>query len=252
MQLEESANPLFHKEWYRVRGYDVDLKKRASIPALIQMMHDAAMEHVLRIGLSAFELEAHDLGWVLVRQRLEIHQLPTLGATIHVHTYPTGRERILAYRDFYLMDAAGLVLATMSTSWLLMNTRTRKVAGYPDFILEWLEKTQAAAHLARPQMVWPAGAGNPVVEKIFRVDWYALDFNRHLSNYYYQRWMLEALPSDVLENRSLEVYEIQFKGECHLEDELQVSVEALGKGEYIHRVRKGEKDLAIGWSKWNE
>ena len=71
MQLEESANPLFHKEWYRVRGYDVDLKKRASIPALIQMMHDAAMEHVLRIGLSAFELEAHDLGWVLVSQAYE-------------------------------------------------------------------------------------------------------------------------------------------------------------------------------------
>lgn len=246
-----NTSELVHIETFRIRGYDVDVQKRASIPAIIQMMHDTAMEHVLRLGLSAFQLEVHALGWVLVRQRLHIQRLPVLGATVTVRTVPTGRDKILAYRDFYLLDSEGAVLATMSTAWLLMDIRTRRLASYPDFILSWLEKTQTSEHLERPRMHGGAGAVHTSSnEKVFRVDWFSLDFNRHLTNYYYQRWMLEVLSADVLEHQSLEAYEIQFKGESHLDDTLAVSVAYIGNGEYLHSVRNGEKELAHGWSKW--
>ncbi|MFM8450314.1 MAG: acyl-[acyl-carrier-protein] thioesterase [Haliscomenobacter sp.] len=250
--MKEENSELVHWENYRIKGYDVDVKKRASIPALIQMMQDTAMEHVLRIGLSAFELEAHELGWVLVRQRLDVMERPPLGASIQVRTIPTGRDKILAYRDFYMTDAEGRLLATMSTAWLLMNIRTRRVAGFPDFILAWLDKTMDAEHLDRPRMAWTNEGARIVGNKMFRVDWFSMDFNRHLTNYYYQRWMLEVLPAEVLEHHTLQAYEIQFKGECHLNDTLQVFVASAGSGEYVHWVRKGDKDLAVAWSKWKE
>lgn len=240
---------LFYTERHRVRGYDVDLHKRASIPTIIQMMHDAAMEHVLKLGLSALELGPLNLGWVLVRQELRVLRQPELGETVEVRTTPCGRDRAFAYRDFELLDHQGRTCATMATTWLLMDTQSRRIAPYPDFIADWIARTEREEHLPRPAKTLPS-LTEPQIEKTFRVDWYSLDFNRHLTNFYYQKWMLEALPLPVLETQRLERYCIHFNGESFLDDTLSAACQELEPGEFAHAVYKNGKEIASGWSKW--
>jgi len=243
------SDELVHTESYRVRGYDVDLHKRAGIPAMIQMMHDAAMEHVLKLGLSAIELEPLGLGWVLVRQQLQVFAQPTLGQTVTVQTRPSGRDRAFAYRDFYLSDEVGNLLATASTTWLLMDIHTRKMARYPDFIQEWMERSQGTGFLPRPGTDFPA-LKNPQIEKIFEVHWHDLDFNRHLTNFYYQKWMLESTPPEIMENYRLQEYRIQFKGESFLGDTLHVLCESLEPGVFAYSVQKNGLETTLGYARW--
>jgi medium-chain acyl-[acyl-carrier-protein] hydrolase len=248
-KMRDFSNELAHVETYRVRGYDVDLHKKAGIPAIIQMMHDAAMEHVLKLGLSAVELDPLGLGWVLVRQQLQVYRQPALGATVTVETRPTGRDRAFAYRDFYLYDSEGTVLATATTTWLLMDIHTRRIARYPDFINVWLDKSQTPHFLPRPTGDFPV-VKNPLVEKSFQVNWHDLDFNRHLTNFYYQKWMLETTPVEILENYRLEAYSIQFKGEGLLGDTLQVYSEALAPGVFAYSIRKDGQETTSGYARW--
>lgn len=240
---------LQHRESYRVRGYDVDLHKRASIPTIIQMMHDAAMEHVLKLGLSAIELEPLGLGWVLVRQQLQVFAQPALGQAVSVLTRPSGRDRAFAYRDFYLFDDAGNILATASTTWLLMDIHTRRIARYPDFINAWLDRSQTPDFLPRPGTDFPP-VQNPEIVKTFQVNWHDLDFNRHLTNFYYQKWMLESTPPEILENYRLEEYRIQFKGESLLGDSLQVCAEALEPGVFAYSAQKNGQEITSGYARW--
>ena len=239
-----------YSESYRIRGYDVDLHKNASIPTIIQMMHDAAMEHVLKLGLSAIELEPLGLGWVLVRQQLQVIAQPTLGQTVTVLTRPSGRDRAFAYRDFYLSDDSGNVLATASTTWLLMDIHSRRIARYPDFINAWLDHSQTETFLPRPGTDFPS-VQNPGMEKIFQVNWHDLDFNRHLTNFYYQKWMLEATPPEILEHYGLEEYRIQFKGESFLGDTLQVFSEALEPGVFAYSIQKNGQEITMGYARWS-
>lgn len=247
--MDQPDSALFHIESYRIRGYDVDLHKRASIPSIIQMMHDAAMEHVLRIGLSALELDPLHLGWVLVRQDLEVFAQPGLGETVQVLTTPCGRDRAFAYRDFKLIGSSGEIYATMATTWLLMNTTTRRIAPYPDFILDWLQRTTRADHLPRPSGTLP-DVEAPQREKHFQVTWHDLDFNRHLTNFYYQKWMLETVPVPILENYRLQSYRIQFKGESFLEETLTAVCQELEPGVFAHKITKEGREVTLGWTKW--
>ena len=242
-------NLLFHEETFRVGGYDVDLHKVASIPSMIQMMHETAMQHVLLLGLSALELAPLNLGWVLIRQQMHVFRQPGLGETIRVHTHPSGRDRAFAYRDFQVRDEAGELLATATTAWLLMDTNTRRMARYPDFILAWLDKTETNDHLPRPGGDFPALA-NPDVEKSFLVNWHDLDFNHHLTNFYYQKWMLETTPNAILENFQLREYKIQFKGESLLGDTLIAQSQELEPGVFAHSIRKDDQEIASGWTRW--
>ena len=48
--LQHTNNPLFHTDPTRVRGYEIDLAQQASLPSMIRMMHEAAMQHVLHVN----------------------------------------------------------------------------------------------------------------------------------------------------------------------------------------------------------
>jgi medium-chain acyl-[acyl-carrier-protein] hydrolase len=245
------SSEFIHIEQYRVRGYDVDLHKQASIPTIIQMMHDTAMEHVLKLKLSAIELDPLGLGWVLVRQQLQVFRQPSLGQTVQVKTYPSGRDRAFAYRDFLMLDEDGIMLASASTTWLLMDIHTRRIARYPDFITEWMERSQTTTHLPRPSSDIPALA-EPQISKSFRVNWHDLDFNRHLTNFYYQKWMLETTPTEILENCQLQDYRILFKGESLLDDTVEAHSQELEPGVFVHSIRKDGQEITSGWTKWKQ
>ena len=240
---------LFHRETLHVRGYDVTKNRKASIPAIIQMMHEAAMQHVMRLEVSATHLATHDLGWALHQQSLAVFQQPTLGDRLQVLTHPSGMEKLLTYRDFHLFDDKGKLLAKASTSWFLMNLRRRRIARYPDFIDAIIRPSNKLDHLPRPVAPDP-GMETPTVEAGFQVRFHDLDFNGHLSNYHYAKWMLDTLPTSWLENNRLESFDIQFLAECLLDDTVRVEVWPKDADTYVHHMTKDEKSIARGTTRW--
>ena len=240
---------LIHFEKGQIKGYDVDIHQRATIPAMVMMMQEAAMQHVLRIGVSAKELVKDNLGWVLHQQYFEFFRQPTLGEKLQIQTNPTGLERIFTYRDFQMKDENGVVVAQASSSWILMDTETRKMAKYPTFISEMLQSSNDFEKLPRPPRM-KFKIGKPDFEKTFQVGFHDLDFNAHLSNFYYFKWMLDSMPSDFLKNNQLQSLQIRFKEECYLDDEVKVLIQETEEKSYVHILLKNEKIVAEGRTVW--
>ena len=238
------------KETFKIRAYDIDNQKRVTIPALMKCMHEAAMTNAIHLKLSVWDLEPHGISWVLMRKKLTIHRLPILGEQIQVQTYPAGFEKFFTYRDYLVYDMDGTLIATASTTWLLMDTTTRKMSRIPDFIGS-LEMPDPATCLPRLPLKLPK-FGEPFMQQMFRVGWHELDFNMHLNNLYYLQWILETLPDEQLQEKELDNINILYKLECKWKEEVLAETEQISDTLFRHRlVRQSDnKEVVLAETNW--
>jgi acyl-ACP thioesterase len=240
-----------HRERFKIFAFTTDCHKKISAPALIRLLQETAMGHVRKLQLSVYDLQPLHLTWVLLRMRVDFFKRPELGEIVHVLTYPCGIDRFLTFRDYFMYDEQGELVATAATTWLLMDTRTRRMARIPDVVAQ---KIPSAAPEGRTPLPHAADKlpplGNPQAALDFRVNWHDLDFNAHLNNVTYIEWMLESLPDEILENAEVKQIEVIFNLEAQWKEVVRSEVQPTEDGSFLHqliRVSNG-KILANGRS----
>ncbi|GJM32764.1 MAG: acyl-ACP thioesterase [Saprospiraceae bacterium] len=244
-----SSKSLGYEEAFIIRTYEIDNQKKATIQALIRLMQEAAMQNVMKLKLSVWDMQPHHISWVLLRKDLRINRLPSLGEKILVKTIPTGFEKYFSFRDFRIFDQQQQLLAYSSSSWLLMNTLTRKMARIPEFILQFGSKMPPSdTYLPRPECRFPSFE-QVDIEENFRVNWHHLDFNQHLNNTQYIAWMLDAMPKEYLQNGTLKRLEIQYRHECKYQDMLWAQTQQIGDKTFIHRLINQENQQEVAFAK---
>lgn len=249
-----SAENFVHQETFRIRTYEINQQKIISIPAFVRLMQEAAMQHVIALQLSVWDLEPLHLAWVLIRKHIQIERYPVLGEQIRIQTHPSGFEKILTHRDYRIFDLNDQQIATASSSWLLMNTEERKMARIPTTFLQFNDLLpNLSTFLPRPVAKLPA------IEKIdytksFSVQWHQLDFNLHLNNTFYLQWMLENLPQEILSNSTLEKMDLIYRAECYWQDIVIAETQIITPSLFLHRLyRKADgQELALGRSVWHK
>lgn len=240
------------RESFQIRTYEIDQQKRISVPALVRLMQEAAMQQVLRLKLSVWDLEPHQLAWVLMRKRLRISYYPLLDEPIQIETYPSGFERVFTHRDYRVYNRQNKQIASASSTWLLMDTEKRKMSRIPPFILAYND-------LLAPSSYFLPRALNklPAIEKVdhkrsFQVQWHELDFNLHLNNTFYVQWMLEVMPEKILQSSQLVEMDLLYRAECHWKDVVIGETQAIEENVFLHRLYREADgtELALGRSKW--
>jgi medium-chain acyl-[acyl-carrier-protein] hydrolase len=245
--------PFGYKEVFRIRTFEVDSTTSATLPAIIQLMQEAAMQNVLDIKLSVWDLEPHKISWVLMRKNMTINRLPVLGEKIEIVTYPAGFEKFFTYRDYKIFAENGDLLCQSSSTWLLMDIEKRRITRIPDFIKKLVEemKQNAEIGLPRPNLKLDFKFEKENYTKEFEVNYFDLDFNYHLSNVTYLKWMLEAIPSDFLLNNQIKSLDILYRAECRLGEIVTSAVEQVEKNIFIHRLSSSEgKELMLAKTQW--
>ncbi len=245
-------NDYGHRVTYAVKTYDIDAAKRITIPALVRMMQEAAMENVLRLGVSVWDLEPEALSWVLMRKQLHIDRLPLLGEDLTIETYPAGFDGPFTFRDYHIFDSEGQPVAHAGTRWLLMNLESRRPARVPVHIRENVEVPDPGTCLPRPDRSTLTPPGPAATETYFRVHYHDLDFNQHLNNTIYIRWLLDALPAALPAGGGLTGMDITYHHEARLGDRIISRCEKVATGHYLHQLLRetDETELARGLTRW--
>lgn len=240
-----------HTEWFTVRAYAVDADKNIQVPDLVRLMHETAMQHVLRLKLSVWDLEPQQLAWVLTRITVRIHRLPRLGERIHIVTNPSGFERIRTYRDYRVFNEQGALLASAVSLWFLMDTASRRLARVPEVIKTQIESivAQLTDFLPKPDTKAPT-FGEATAERHYQVGYHELDFNDHLNNIYYAQWLLDAIPGAFQQKHDLVQLDIFYKNECVLDDQILAQATPLDKLHWQQRLLKEGQEVALGESYW--
>lgn len=239
------------EESFTVRAYSVDANKCIQVPELMRLMHETAMQHVLQLELSVWDLEPLQLAWVLTQINVKIHKLPQLGERISVVTHPSGFERIRTYRDYRVYNEEGELLASAVSVWFLMDTRSRRLASVPPKIKERIVSilSQLDDFLPKPE-TRPQPLVSPSHERHYQVGYHELDFNNHLNNIYYAQWLLDAIPGAFQQKHLLEELTIFYKSECVLDDLILAQAAALGANKWQQSLIRKGTEVALGESSW--
>ena len=239
---------------YTVQTYDIDKRRYMTVAALVKQMQEAAMQNVMEMKVSVWDMEEQHLSWVLLKKMLRINRLPMIGERLNFYTCPTGFQKVFTYRDYKVFDEKNELIASSSSSWLLLNTQTRRMSRIPPHILEFEKQMPPLVEcLPRPDFKIPA-IGQADLSSDYRVYWHDLDFNGHLNNVHYLQWMIETVPDSFLENGTLKAIDIQYKVESNWKDQTVCETQQLDDLRFIHclKHRGTGKELAVGRSEWEK
>lgn len=183
---------------------------------LLDAMQETAGRHAEKLGVGVRDLHAKGLTWVLARMHVKIASVPAAGETVHIATWPSGRHRLFAVREFKLSDAAGGEILRATTAWALMNMGTRRPSRLDPHLPVFTRHPE--------RMLADDFAPLPPVEQTgsqarFRAAAADIDINDHVNNTVYLDWALRAVPAGARGRKPLGL-EVAFLGEARLGDEV--------------------------------
>ena len=238
-----TANQKSNKVWqdeYTIHSYEVDAKGRATLPILCQFMQESAWNHAEHLGLGFDHLFEQNSVWVIARQCMQIQRFPKWGETIYVQTWPTGKDRILRYRDFKILDAQNRVIGKTTSAWLVIDIHTRKPKRSSSYFhIDAGEYEQVLPGKLRTRLDVPQ---NIEFTKSLEVTYKDLDFHEHVNNVRYIEWILDGFTLEFRKEHTLQEAEIHYLAEALYHDTLTVNFEKHEDFSYAHNIVR-EHDL---------
>lgn len=222
------------KEVYKVRSYEVDLRRRVSLPVILNMMQEGASNDAASLRFGFTDLQEMKRLWVLSRIKMLISAFPKWGEKISLYTWPGGKERLFALREFRIVDERERMIIRASSAWLVLDLEKRRPVRFDDFFRERgipLEKDPRSEAIDKLPTAVEGREGRE-----FSVQICDLDINDHANGAKYLEWVLDSYQKQyVCEN---EVYEctINFLEECNQGDTLIVRTLELGSDIFLHGV----------------
>ena len=158
----------------------------------LDWLQDAAMYHVVEAKCGPAQLEEENLGWVINCWDVYYDRPCQFLDTLTVSTWAHDFDRVLAHRNFEIVNSAGETCLRADTRWFLMEldkqmpVRIREKYLTRDMLDPALDLPPINRHVKLPEEMEARPAlGTPL---------YAVDANRHMNNVWYVRYALEYLP----------------------------------------------------------
>ncbi len=177
---------------------------------LLDLMQETASRNIKNTPFGNVELNNEGLGWFLVRYRIEFDKYPINLEEITIKTENRGTMRQTAYRDFEVRTCDGERLLRATTSWLMVDLKTKSLVNieqkFPEIIKFQKREDDLQLRKLKTLTTWDS-------EKIFHVRYDDLDMNGHVNNVVYITWALETLDYDFRKKHKLKNIDIYFKHE---------------------------------------
>ena len=246
------ADPL-HTQDFRVHSYEVDTEGLLAPRALCAFLQEAAGGDAARGGYTMERLAEVGLVWFIQWMRVEVERYPGRGETVTVTTWARPFGRALAFREFDVLDGAGVRVAVGTSRWAVVDLHARRLVRLPEFVRRSPVPVRPPALDRAPAALEPAEPAD--LERRFEVRRGDLDMVRHVNNTRYVEWVLEAVPDEVQEGCRPSAFEIDFRREAVYGDAVVARTRRLpgpGGPAFAHELREGRggHELARAASVW--
>lgn len=207
-----------------LNAVSVDARMRSW--AVLDCLQDAAGYHADALGVGLKQLKESALSWVLSRIRVEMDSFPSYGETLKITTYPSGFDRLFAYRQFVISSAAsGRIFGRAGSAWLTLNAENfRPVSPAKHFegLSDWsFEGEHFFQGESLGKLVPPETP--PESPQTWRVSAAWIDYNSHLNNAYYAMLTEDWLSQKVRGLVRMTTLQLNFNGSTSLGEELVCS-----------------------------
>jgi acyl-ACP thioesterase len=233
-----------------VRSIEADADGLLKVESLCNYFQEVAGNHAHHLGVATDQLTGHGLAWVLGRLCFSVSGWPRWRESVRLETWPSGVDRLYAFRDLLAFDGVGAPFAEGISTWLLIDTERRRPVRMPDFVTGIpLPDRPRALNGIQPAPIEPDGPC--AIERVFDVFRSDIDGNRHVNNVRFLVWILESLPETARERAGTASIDISFRAEAVYGDCVRVctwdqgSSATAGSSTFLHRVFHADSDRLL-------
>lgn len=219
----------FFEQSKLVNAYDVDINNKLKLNTLFNFLQDVASTHADSLKLGFNDLIVNNLGWVLSWAKAQIEDYPEFGETIKIRTWPKCRYKLFSIREFIIYNNSGKILYRVSTAWLLINVKTKRIADIKNLPQQIYYQPDQYAIDEYPEKI-TSDKGKEILfcKKIRYTD---LDINQHVNNTRYIELILDCYSTEQHKNNHLKGLTISFISESFYDDDLEIRFAPKGSKE---------------------
>jgi medium-chain acyl-[acyl-carrier-protein] hydrolase len=213
----------FEKD-YHVHVYETDANGKLTLSGLFNYLQDTASDHAEKLNFGRDDLLKNNHIWVLSRMYARIDNLPEWNDTVTVRTWPSGIDKILALRDYEVLNLNDTCIVSATSSWAIIDRTTKKIQRPDDIITHFhstlTKKRSLERNASKLDQITKDGHLSPV----FKVKYSDLDVNLHVNNVKFLQWVTDSYPLDFITSHSPLSVEVNYLAESMCGDEIKVKV----------------------------
>jgi acyl-ACP thioesterase len=181
-----------------VRFGHIDRSDRLTLNAMMRFFQEAAISHAENLGVGREDMARTGQVWILSRMSVLVKRRPGYGETITVRSWPRGRERLFALRDYDIRDSHDTPVVQARSGWIIIDIEKRRPLLRIQAVMDALPQNEGLNAL-------PSGAAGleerPDLQKAAerKALYTDVDYNGHVNNVRYIQWIEDALDPALLE-----------------------------------------------------
>ena len=193
--------------------YDTDASFYLKPAAFMDMAQEIAYWAAQELGFGYDDLHVHHVAWVLSRMHFHFENPPKWRDNVTLYTWHKGADGLFYLRDFFLRDSEGNRLVTCTSSWVVIDERTRRLVR-PEELQDKLSTGDVDDAIAEraPKVAMPRGA-EPESAGEHTVVYSDVDIIGHTNNARYMVWAMDCIDYETVSGKRVRDAYINFNKE---------------------------------------
>lgn len=195
--------------------YDTDVNFTLKPASFMDIMQELAYLGANRLNFGYDELQKNNTAWVLARMHFTFDNPPKWKDQVKMETWHKGLDGLLFLRDFLMKTLSGDILLRCTSSWLVINTESRKLVRSLEMTGIVPDETQChedAIKTPCPKIMVPRTV-ELVKVKDHTVAYSDIDILGHANNARYMVWAMDCIDYNLLLRKQVKDVKINFNKE---------------------------------------
>ena len=202
--------------------YDTDASFYLKPAAFMDIAQEIAYWAAHGLGFGYDDLHVHHTAWVLSRLHFHFENPPKWRDDVTLYTWHKGADGLFYLRDFFVQDPEGNRLVTCTSSWVVIDERTRRLVR-PEELQDKLSTGCVEDAIAEraPKVAMPRGA-EPEPAGAHTVLYSDIDIIGHTNNARYMVWAMDCIDYETVSGRRIRDVYINFNKETTPGDSVEL------------------------------
>ena len=209
---------------------------------MLRYLEDVAGLHSEIAGYGITDMNTTRKSWILLSWKVEVKQRPLINDSLTVKTWSRCIDRFYAFRDFEVRNQYDEIVCIATSKWVFMDIDSGRLVKVSDEIAEKYKpelNSKVFEEQDLPKLKEPEGK---ILKTEFKITRNLIDINKHLHNIYYLDIAKEALPEEIGISNELNYFEIMYKKEIKLGENVKA---IYAKNDDFHYVTIKNEDESI-------
>lgn len=206
---------------------DTDRTYDATLPFFFASCQEIAGLHATEKGMGLKSMtEEEQKTWMITREKIKFNYWPHWGETIKMRSWPQKGFHLVCPRVIEAETEDGRSVFSSMSHWVVLDL-ARKRPVRPKEIEERLPVPSEDRHYIDPDIGKMRKYEEEEKLELFPVYYpspcfFDVDYNRHINNVVYTRWIISALPDDFLLAHRIKEIDVQWVSQTFEHDKIYV------------------------------